>query len=163
MPHIPILGYQTLPQAASAVYFTSWASLGSNKRWAHLVAVWETDSVTRPIRGAFRVPSNFASTPKIRMAWTSPTGGSANVQLLFEYRVVAAGESLDQSGEDESVEIAATGPASAFLFVDSLLTLTGTFNASEMVQFEISRNVANAADVLADSIAAFSIDFDYVD
>ena len=165
---VPIMGWQTIPHASNANYFNQYDAFATNDVWSQLVAVWEDSAADRTMRGAFEVPSNYASTPEIVVIWTSATSGSdpGDVVWKFDYRVVSGDdeESLDQTLNDEDVSITATAPSADHeRLVDTISLTASHWSLNATCEYKFSRDGTNSNDDLADDALVFELMFSYSD
>ena len=162
---VPIFGFQLRPDASSAMYFQGYDVHATNLVWKQIVAVWEDSSSRRVLRGAFEVPSNYTSTPEIVVIWTSATT-TGDVVWDFEYRVVSGDddESLDQTSNDEVVQVTDVAPSAKHERLEATISLTAShWTANSTCEFVVARDGTNSSDDLADEALVFDVMFSYSD
>lgn len=160
-----ILGINTKPDTSGNVYFDSYANHATNDVWPFNLFVF-TDSGTRiGIYGTFDVPQNYVGGAKFIMVWTSATT-SGDVEWDVDYRAVGGNdtESLDQSGSQESLNVADTAPSAAHERLTAELSATaGNFAAGDTVEFGAFRDGTDAGDTHAASALLVDVLFEYTD
>lgn len=161
----PILGMGLLPDGSGDVFFEPYSVKATNDRWPHLVAIFNDTGTELGLRGVFVVPQNYSSAAVIKLIWTA-TATSGNVVWAFDYRAVGGddAESLDQTGEQETVNVTDAAPTSAHNRLVASLTLTdGNFAAGDLVEFEIVRAGGDASDDMAAAAILHGAVFEYSD
>ena len=89
---------------------------------------------------------------------------SAAADCFYNYRAVAAGQSLDQSGQDESVGVISVAASTINLLLSPVLALTaGNFAKDDRVQFELFRDTVDVLDTLTDTALLHGLIFKYSD
>lgn len=160
-----IINWSCRPTATSGVYLTEFDAEATNDVWKHLVWVLEgTGSGDFGFYGCFEVPQNYNGTPKLTIVWTAnATTNSAYFQ--FKYRAVSGNdsESLDQSGNDESVVQLDGAPSAVFERLSVSKTLTDNFAAGDTVQYEFWRDPSDALDTMSENALIFALLFEYDD
>jgi hypothetical protein len=161
---ITILGHATVPDDSGEVFLQPLDLITTtNDRWPALVFTFNDTSTRDGLRGRFVVPQNYVGGSKIVVNWSSPAITN-EVVWDFEYRAVASGENLDQSGQDQSLTVTDTAPDTAHEIRYSNITLaSGNFAPGSEVQYEFFRDGADAADDLADVVYITSLLFEYTD
>lgn len=160
-----ILGGNSKPDNSGNVWQEPYSIKATNDFWDNLV--WNflnSGSAKIVLYGTFVVPSNYASTAKIVIYWTSQTT-SGNVVWDFAYRDVASGASLDQATAQETVGSGAVAaPGSVNLEMQTTLTLTGAnFVAGDLIEFRLSRDKSSGSDTLAGAVQLLDALFSYSD
>ena len=160
-----ILGAATIPDTSGTVYFDVLSNhTTTNDRWPAQVVVFEDSGTRIGLHGRFNVPKDFVTSgPKLIIGYTgSATVG--NCQWDFEYRAVDNAESMDQSGQDESVNVAGTHLGTAFYKKEVEINLTGTnFAVDDEVQFTLYRDGADAGDTMAADVLLTTLMLQYQD
>ena len=167
---IPILDAFSVPDTSGKVWFEPYTILATNDVWKHLVLRFDQDGnnnaqlTTRVgVYGIFTVPKNYVGSPKIIVKWNATVTSEDRV-WDFEYRAVAAAESLDQTGTQESVTVTTTVPGTAHNKIESSLTLTGSNLAvDDEVEFFLAADGADAADTIAAATLVHAVQFEYAD
>lgn len=115
------------------------------------------------LTGLFAVPADFVSGAKLVVRWCS-TKTTGDVVFDLDYRAVGAGESLDQSGTQGSVSTTTTTPATAYQWVETVLTFTaGHLSAGDLVEFSLFNDGTDASDTLAGARIVAEVFFRYDD
>ena len=160
---IPILGFGTIPDSSGDVFFEPYTVKATNDVWGRLVAIFNDTSTRIGLRGGFVVPKNYVGSAKIVVVWTS-TATSNDVEWDVDYRAVGGTESLDQTGTQETVNIASTAPSAIHERTEASLTLTAAnFAVDDEVEFELFRDGADGGDLMAAAAIVFSVLFEYTD
>jgi hypothetical protein len=160
----PIMGFGTLP-GNDNVWFEPYHTYASNDVWKHMIAVFSDTATRDPMYGRFNVPKNYVGSAKIIVVWTS-TATSGDVEWDFDYRAVTGdnSESLDQSGNQESVNQNDTAPGAAHRRMEAALTLTaGNFAADDTVEYTLFRDGTDGGDGIAASVFVHELFFEYAD
>ena len=125
------------------------------------------DSSTRDGASAgFQVPQNYVGTANLIIEWTAPVATSGDVEWDFEYRAVGGNdtESLDQTGNQESVNSNDTAPSAINGKMSFSISLTdGNFAAGDDVSFTLFRDGVDAGDTMSDDAILFDLLFEYAD
>lgn len=161
---IPILGWATLPDSSGSVWFEPLAVLATNDVWPELVAVFADTATRIGLGGRFTAPKNYVGTPKFVIVW-STTATSGNAIWDVDYRAVGAdnSESLDQTGNQESLSVTDAAPGAAWRRMECLIAATAAnFAVDDEVQFTLFRDGADS-DTIAASIVLFQLLFEYAD
>ncbi len=165
-----ILGPNTIPDTSGKCWQEPYTILATNDVWGLLVyrhdenGANNTQLSTRVgLRGGFKVPKEYVGTPKIIVTWTA-TVTTGNRVWDFDYRAVANAESLDQTGNQESVTVTTGAPAAANNKVESALTLTAANLAvDDFVEFELFADGTDASDTLAAATLITDVEFEFTD
>lgn len=136
--------------------------------------LWDTSVIYFPnsgtpgISGRFHVPVRYASQPAFKIIWTS-VATTNDLAFTLIYRVVSGDdtESMDQSGQDETVYNIVEAPsASHERKISFLVPLTpSNFSAESIVEYKLYRDVAdesNEGTSMADDALIFDVEFEYV-
>jgi hypothetical protein len=137
----------------------------TNDVWSHLVLIYNDTATKLNCFGRFTVPKNYVGTAKIIVVWTA-TATTGNVVWDFDYRAVGGNdaESLDQTGFQESVTVTDAAPGAAHRRLEASATLTAANLAvDDEVEFQISRDGADASDTMAAAAMLFEVLFEYAD
>lgn len=166
--HRSIINALTRPLATDGCYLAPLSLLTTNQEWSHLALIFEDQTGGNPgFGGTFVVPDDYDSgtTPKIIVVWSASSTAAQNVYWQFEYRAVGAGESLDQSGVQETSAVADALPGTAWLSQLAELALTASnLAAGDQVQFRMKRQSSNILDTAAGvTAAAVAVLFQYDD
>lgn len=169
---IPITGFSFRPDDSGKVWFEPGDVLMTNDVWDGLLGRIDengannTQLTTRVgFHGRFIVPMNYVGSAVIIPIWTA-TVTSGNVVWDFDYRAVGGddAESLDQSGNQESVTVTDANPSAAWERNTPSLTLTaGNLAAGDIVQYFLARDGADANDTAASASLLFDLIFQYAD
>lgn len=161
----PILNAVTIDGSGN-VYAQQYDVTATNDKWKHRHFIFaDAGSVRIILYGIFRVPQNYVGTAVLVITWTSQTT-SGNVVWDFDYRAVGGdnSESLDQSGQDESVSVTDAAPGAANRRMEVTIALTsGNFAAGDTVEYLIARDISDAADTLAGTVELVDLNFRYSD
>jgi len=136
----------------------------TNDVWDRLVLIFADTSTRIGLAGGFTIPKNYVGAPKIIVVWTT-TAVSGDVVWDMDYRAVGGDdtESLDQTGNQESVTVTDTAPSAAHERMEASMTLTaGNLATDDEFEFEFFRDGA-AADTIAASVIVFNLLFEYSD
>lgn len=162
---IPLLGWNTVPDASGDVFFEPYTIKATNDVWGLLVAVFNDSGTRIGLRGKFNVPKNYVDSANLIVVWTS-TAIINDVEWDFDYRAVGGNdsESLDQAGTQESVNANDTAPSAANERMELSIPLTdGNFAADDTVEFEFFRDGADGGDGMAAAAILFDLLFEYAD
>lgn len=160
-----VLGFATVPDDAGEVFFEPYDVKATNDVWKRLVAIFNDTSSRKGLRGAFNVPKDYVGAPKIIVVWTA-TANSGDVEWDFDYRAVGGDdtESLDQTGTQESVNVADTAPSLIHERMEASLALTaGNLAADDTLLFELFRDGSDAGDTMAAAAIVHDVLFEYSD
>lgn len=167
---INILGAGTVPDTSGNCWQEPYTILATNDVWGMLIYRFGSSNAAEPstrigLRGRFTVPKNYVGTAVLVIVWTA-TITSGNVVWDFDYRAVTGNdtESLDQSGNQESVTVTDAAPGAAHRRLEVTISLTSAnFSADDTVEFELFRDGADAADTMAGSAILVDLLFQYAD
>lgn len=161
---IPMLGWQTVPDSSGNVFFEKADVKASNDVWDRLVCVFNDTDTRDGLHGAFNVPKNYSSSPKLIIVWTTTATGTNNVEWDFDYRAVGGVESLDQAGTQETVNANSGDPASTDLRVELSISLTDSnFAPDDIVLFTLFRDGTDGGDTIAAAVQLVDLLFEYSD
>ncbi len=160
---IPILGPGTVPDTSGDVFFEPYSIKATNDVWDRLVIIFNDTSTRIGVAGGFVVPKNYVGSANLIIVWTS-TAITNDVEWDFDYRAVGGVESLDQSGNQESVNTNTTAPSAINLRTETSISLTdGNFAVDDEVEFELFRDGTDGGDLMAAAAIVFSVMFEYAD
>lgn len=162
---IPILGWQTKPDASGEVFFEPHSIKATNDNWDHLVLVFNNSSSRDGISGVFEVPQDYVGTAVISVVWTT-TATSGDVEWDFDYRAIGGNdtESLDQATAQESLNQNDTAPSAAHERLTASLSMTGSnLAAGDTVEFTLFRDGTDGGDTLAAAAIVHGVYFQYSD
>jgi len=162
---IPILGWQTLPDTSGNVFFEPADVKASNDVWDRLVCVFNDTAARDGLHGAFNVPKNYSSAANLIVVWTS-TATSGDVEFDCDLRAVGGNdtESLDQTGNQESVNANDTAPSATDERMEITIALTdANFAADDTVLFTLFRDGTDAGDTIAAAVQLVDLFFEYSD
>lgn len=163
---IPILGMGTVPDTSGDVYIDTLDALATNDIWDRQVIIF-TDTATRiGLHGGFVVPKNYVGTPKFIIVWSSDTITATNVEWDLDYRAVGGNdtESLDQTGNQQSLNVADAAPSAAWERLEAEVAATaGNFAVDDEVEFTVFRDGTDAGDTMVGNAVLFSLLFEYAD
>lgn len=167
---INILGAGTVPDTSGNCWQEPYTILATNDVWGMLIYRFGSSNAAEPttrigLRGRFTVPKNYVGTAVLVIVWTA-TITSGNVVWDFDYRAVTGNdtESLDQSGNQESVTVTDAAPGAANRRLEVTISLTSAnFAADDTVEFELFRDGVDAADTMAGSAILVDLLFQYAD
>ncbi len=162
---IPILTWCMLPDAAGTVFIEPFDVKATNDVWDRPVAVFNDGSTRNGLHGGFAIPKNYVGSPVIVYVWTS-TAITGDVVWDCDYRAVGGNdaESLDQTGNQESVTVTDTAPGAALRRLEATSALTaGNFAVDDEVTFTIFRDGTDAADTMAAAALLFNLYFQFSD
>ncbi len=163
---IPILGWATVPEGSGDVFFEPFDVKATNDVWDRLIVIFTDTSERDALHGSFTVPQNYVSGADVVIVWTVVASTGNAVEWDFDYRAVGGNdaESFDQSGTQQSVNAADTGPSAAFERMEITIALTdGNFASGDNVSFTIFRDGTDAGDTIAASVLLFEVYFEYDD
>ena len=162
---LPILGWATLPDTSGSVFCEPQSVKATNDVFPQLVWVFNDTATRIGLGGRFTVPKNYVGTAKIIVVW-SATATTNNVVWDFEYRGVGGdnAESLDQTGNQESVTVTDAAPGAAHRRLEASMSLTSSNLAvDDEVEFTLFRDGANASDTMAAAAMVYAVLFEYAD
>lgn len=165
---VSILGPSTIPDSTGEAFFEPYSILASNDQWRHLIIRLGSDNTVQPtvdhgVYGQFQVPQNYASAANLVIVWTA-TLITGDVEFDFRYRAIGGNdtESLDQTTEDEDVNLNDTAPSAAHERMELIIALTDSnFAIGDTVTFFLTRDGTDAGDTLAGSAILFDAYFEY--
>jgi hypothetical protein len=162
---IPILDYANPSGGtAGAVFCEPYAIKATNDVWNRLVWIFVNTATRDGLHSGFSVPKNYSTGAKFVVVWTS-TVITGDVVWDLDYRTVAGDDanSLDQTGNEESLTVTDTAPGAANRRMEVSMTATAAnFAADEEVEFVLFRDGA-ATDTLAGDVVVFQLLFEYQD
>src|SRR3990172_3356826 len=164
----PIFGFPTLLDASGLVRPASLVDHAASAFSRHLVWELPNHSAKLGLYGAFAIPMNYASSPKLVLVWTLPTAPGGQVRFELDYRVVDGddAESLAETSAQETVALSDGAPSSALNRMISSLTLAGANfagKAGSTVQFYLKRDPTHADDNVTDPVLVFGAHFEFSD
>lgn len=162
---VPILGWQTVPDASGDVFFEPADIKATNKVWDRQVCVFNDTATRIGLHGQFNVPKNYVGTANLIVVWTS-TATSGDVEWDFDYRAVGGNdtESLDQAGTQESVNANDTAPSATDERMEISIALTdANFAADDSVLFTHFRDGTDGGDGIAAAVQMVDLFFEYSD
>ena len=162
---IPILGWNVLPDSSGNVFPEPYVRKATNDRWKPIFFVFNDTATRLELFGVFNVPKNYVGTAKVVVVWTT-TATSGDVEWDFDYRAVGGdnSESLDQTGQDESVNANDTAPGAAHRRMELSIALTSSnFVADDTVEFLIARDGTDGGDTIAAAVILVGLYFEYAD
>lgn len=162
---IPIFGGSTLPDTSGNVTPEPQSIVLANDLYPGIVFKFADSGTKIMVGGAFKVPPNYAGTPKIGGSFFTTATSGDWVQDI-DYTAIADGETADPSAHQESVTQTITVPGTTKLIAVNEIALTaGNFAAGDTVEFQIGRDGAQGADTLAAALYCIvsSVYFSYVD
>jgi len=89
------------------------------------------------------IPENLGTNPTFKVYWYSPTSGAA--RLSADYFVVGDTDSIPGTS---TVAVTATNPGANKISLDSLGTLSGSFQQGDILSFLLTRLYGHAGDTL---------------
>ncbi len=132
--------------------------------WKQPILVFLETSSRRGAFAAFSVPENYVGTANFVIQWTTDTATTNDVEWDIDYRAVDVGESVDQSGNQESLNVNDTAPGTAELLQEASVSATdANFATEDLVQIGLFRDGTDAGDTLADEARVFKVFFEYAD
>jgi len=162
---IPILGMGAVPDTGGEVFFEPYNIKATNDVWDRLVLIFNDTASRKGVHGGFVVPKNYVANANIVVVWTT-TAITGDVEWDFDYRAVGGIdiESLDQTGTQETVNIADTAPSAIHERLEAILALTdANLAADDEIEFTLFRDGLDVGDTMAASAIVFSVLFEYTD
>src|SRR3990167_5734066 len=162
---IPILGFNTSPDASGGVFFQPYNIKATNDIFKHMVLVFNNSNAVEGMYGAFVVPANYVGSPVFKLYWTS-TATTGDIKMYMDYRAIGGNdaESLDQATFQEALTVTDTAPSATDERMEATMAATaGNFAADDIVEFFLTRESSNAADTLAAAITVHALVFEYAD
>lgn len=162
---IPILGFNTVPDASGNVFLEPYSIKATNDVWRHLHFIFNDTSTRDLLYGLFNVPKNYVGTASLIIVWTS-TATTGDVVWDFDYRTVAGNDttSLDQAGTEEAVTVTDTAPGATDRRLEVSISLTSAnLAADETVEFLFGRDGASGSDTMAAAAQLVGLFFQYAD
>lgn len=169
---ISLLGPNTAPDSSGNIWQDLYSRLASNDVWPFGVfnfggTISNNAAPTTRIGlyGNVAIPKNYVGTAKLVVVWTS-TLTSGDVVWDFDYRGVTGNdsESLDQSGNQESVSVTDTAPGAAHRRLECSVNLTSAnLAADDTLEFGLFRDGTDAADTLAGTAILIDAFLEYAD
>lgn len=161
---LSILGFGCRPENSN-VFPEPYDVKATNDVWKRMVWIFNDTATRDPLHGGFTVPKNYVGSAALVISWTS-TATSGDVEWDFDYRAVSGNdtESLDQAGNQESVNSNDTAPGAANRRLEFTINLTsGNFAADDEVEFLIARDGTDGGDTMAAAAIVFDVMFQYAD
>ena len=162
---IPILGAHTVPDTTGNAFMEPYPIKATNDNFDHLVAVFNDSGTRVGFFGIFDVPQNYVGSANIIVHWTS-TATTGDVEWDFDYRAIGGDdtESLDQTTNQQSVNLNDTAPSAVNERMTVTLALTSTnLAAGDTVEFGIFRDGTDVGDTMAAAATVHSVLFQYND
>lgn len=162
---VPIFGFGTVPDTSGNVFLEPYDVKATNDVWDRLVVVFNDTATRIGIHGGFTVPKNYVGSAKLVVVWTT-TATSGDVEWDLDYRAISGddAESLDQTTNQESVNLNDTAPGAAHRRMETLITLTAAnFAVDDEVEFTLFRDGTDAGDTIAAACLVFNLMFEYAD
>jgi putative transposon-encoded protein len=162
---LPILNWATLPDTTGNAFFEPFDVKATNDVWKNNVLILNDTATRIGVYGRFTVPKNYVGSARLISVW-STTATSGDVEFDCDYRAVGGdnSESLDQTSNQESVNLNDTAPGAAWRRMECAITLTaGNFAADDEVEFFFARDGTDAGDTIAAAVAVFNLLFEYQD
>ena len=164
---IPILGFNTLPDASGNVFFEPYSVKATNDIFRHGHFIFNDTATRDLLYGAFNVPKNYVGTASVVIVWTT-TAITGNVVWDFDYRTVAGDDaaSLDQATVEEAVTVTDAAPSATDERMEVSIALTSAnFAADETAEFLIARDGAGGpgTDTIAAAVQLVGLYFQYND
>ena len=158
---IPILGFNTVPDASGDVFFQPYSVVDVGATIDPLVLTFNDSGAKDGVRGNFRVPENYVGTAKLLIVCTgNATGGT----IVFDWSVLTRSGAEDMGdGTTRTTETGnVTKGGTVFLREEITITLTdGDYAAGDEVLFELFRDTIT--DTMAAATAVFGVYFEYSD
>src|SRR3990167_1779714 len=164
-PRISLLGANLLPDSSGLVWFEPYTIKATNDVWKHVVWVFKDNTVKMSLFGTCEIPSNYVGSAKVYAVWSTPTT-TGNVVWDFDYRAVGGDdlESLDQAGYQESLTVTDAAPSAANERNVPSVTLTATnLAAGDTLEWQFSRDCADASDTLAADVMLVDLILEFAD
>jgi len=141
---LSILGTGARPDTSGKCWAEPYTILATNDAWGQDIFRFDDDGTNADVttrvglRGSFRVPDNYVSGVDIIARWSSTATAANTVQFDFDYRAVAVGESMDQTGVQEALTSQGTDSATANILISTTIgaATDGNFTAGDIVEFE---------------------------
>lgn len=162
---IPILGWSTIPDDSGDVFLEPYSVKAANDVWGYLVVIFNDTSIRIGLRIRFDVPKNYVGNANLIIVWTS-TAITGDVEWDYDNRAVGGddAESLDQSGNQESVNANDTAPSAAHERMETSISLTdGNYAADDTVQGELFRDGTDGGDTMSAAAILHGLFFEYDD
>jgi len=132
--------------------------------WLHEVFGFLANAARSRLHGLIEIPSDYVGAAVIVVDHTA-NASTGDVDWEFEYRVLAAGDNMDQAPQEALGTDAASSAAIATAFdrqtTSITLTTPGNFVASRFLQFALVRNAAT--DTLSVSALLAKLKLQYSD
>jgi len=163
---IVILGWPAKPDNSGDVFPEPFSIKATNGVFDRLVLIFNDTATRIGIPGGFTVPKNYVAGATLIAVWTS-SAIAGNFIADFDYRAIGGddAESLDQTGNQESVTVTDVAPSAAFERMEVSVALTdGNFAADDEVEFEFFRDgAAEGGGGIAAAVMCFQLLFGYTD
>lgn len=162
---IPVLGWASVPDTSGSVFFEGYDVKATNDVWDRLVLVFNDTATRIGIHSGFTVPKNYVGGAKYIVVWTT-TATSGDVEWDVDYRAVGGDdtESLDQTSNQESLNLNDTAPSAAHERMETAITATaGNFAVDDEVELTLFRDGTDAGDTIAAATIVFAVLFEYTD
>ncbi|MCP4231512.1 MAG: hypothetical protein GY771_15385 [bacterium] len=154
-----------VPDDSGEVYWVPFNVEAINDVWKNMVLVFADSSTRNGAYAEFVVPENYSADAAFIVNWTA-NATSGSVEQDIDLRAVGGNdtESLDQSGTQESLNVADVAPSAVFERLQNTLTATdGNFQPGDTVLFGLFRDGTDAGDTMAANMLVFEVLFEYTD
>jgi len=162
---ISLLGPGTKPDTSGNVFQEPASIKFTNDVWAGLVFIFNDTATRIGLTGFCEIPVNYVGTAKLTIIWTT-TATSGDVEWDFDYRAITGNdtESLDQTGNIESVNSNDTAPGAANRRLEFQINLTSAnLAANDTLEFTLFRDGTDAGDTMAAAAILVDVLLEYAD
>ena len=164
---LPLITWSATPDSSGNVWVEPLTVAATNDVWAHFICRFKDTSTRIGLTGSANIPKNYNSsgTTSLIVVWTA-TATSGNVVWDFDYRAVGGNdsESLDQSGNQESVSVTDAAPGASLRRLEASATLTASnIAADDTLQFTVFRDGTDGSDTMAADALLVSLILQYTD
>ena len=164
---LPLITWASVPDNSGNVWVEPLTVAATNDVWAHFVARFKDTSTRIGLYGCANIPKNYNSsgTTSLVVVWTA-TATSGNVVWDCDYRAVGGNdsESLDQSGNQESVSVTDAAPGASMRRLEASATLTASnIAADDTLQFTVFRDGTDGSDTMAADALMVGLFLQYTD
>lgn len=164
---IPIIGWDSLPDASGDVFFESATIKATNDFFKQLDLIFNDSGNDDELFGSFVVPQNYVGSANLVVDWTT-TAIIGDVEFGFAARSISGNdaESYDQATADESLLSGNndTAPSATDERMEFVIALTDNkYVAGDTTLWIFSREGADGGDTLSAAVRVRGLYFEYAD
>lgn len=159
---IPLINWTMQPGTDGAYLQPNDVTHFTNGRYPYNILVLPDNSAKIQVPFSARVPANYSGSPLFICSWTA--NATANDwEFDIEYSLLAVGQSIDVSADDETLNVADTAPGTAFFVQEATLTPTASIVAGDLLTGTFGRDGTDGGDGLGAAVLVLGFYFQYAD